>query len=106
VEASEENILTFHTNVRQGVIIGLHVFHLHVHWMYPLAFTLIIFGHFFYYVGKGVLGEAKKVWLGEDQAKGVMGIGTAKRKLHRGKEGMHETDGMGQGIEHESAGIV
>lgn len=70
--------------------------------MYPIAFTLIIVGHFFYYVGKGVLGEAKKVWLGEDQAKGIMGIGTAKRKLHR----MHEADGVGQGIQHESAGVV
>jgi len=89
-----------------GVIIGLHVFHLHVHWLYPIAFTLIIVGHFFYYVGKGVLGEAKKVWLGEDQEKGIMGIGTAKRKLHLGSGRMHGTDGMGQGIEHESAGVV
>jgi solute carrier family 35 protein F1/2 len=74
--------------------------------MYPLAFTLIIVGHFFYYVGKGVLGEAKKAWLGEDQEKGVMGIGTAKRKIHRGNMGIHGTVGMEQGIEHESAGVV
>jgi len=92
--------------MQQGVIIGLHVFHLHVHYLYPIAFTLIIIGHFFYYVGKGVLGEAKKVWLGEDQAKGIMGIGTAKRKLHLGSGGMHRTDGIGQAIEHESAGVV
>src|SRR2546430_13866551 len=101
-----ENISSVDTNTQQGVIIGLHVFHLHVHYLYPIAFTLIIVGHFFYYVGKGVLGEAKKVWLGEDQAKGIMGIGTAKRKLHRGDGGMHGTGGTGQGIEHESAGVV
>jgi hypothetical protein len=53
-----------------------------------------------------VLGEAKKAWLGEDQANGIMGIGTAKRKLHLGNSRMHRTDGMGQGIEHESAGVV
>ena len=93
-------------NFLQGVIIGLQVFHLHVHWLYPIAFTLIILGHFFYYVGKGVLGEAKKAWLGEDQANGIMGIGTAKRKIHRGNNGMRTADGTDQGIEHESAGIV
>jgi hypothetical protein len=74
--------------------------------MYPVAFTLIILGHFFYYVGKGVLGEAKKAWLGEDQANGVMGIGTAKKKIHHRNLGIHETGGREQGIEHESAGIV
>ena len=66
-----------------GVIIGIQVFHLHVHWMYPLAFTLIMVGHFVYYLGKGVLGEAQKAWLGEDQSKGISGIGTAKRRLER-----------------------
>jgi hypothetical protein len=45
----------------------------------PVKHQLLIVGHFFYYVGKGVMGEAKKAWLGEDQAKGIMGIGTAKR---------------------------
>ena len=74
--------------------------------MYPLAFTLIILGHFFYYVGKGVLGEAKKAWLGEDQANGVMGIGTAKKKIHHRNLGIRGTGGREQGIEHESAGIV
>jgi len=72
-----------------GVIVGLKVFHLHVHWMYPIAFTLIMIGHFVYYFGKGVLGEAKKSWLGENQEGGHAGIGTAKKR-----------------IEHESMGIV
>jgi len=81
-----------------GVIIGLQVFHLHVHWMYPVAFTLIMIGQFVYYLGKGVLGEAKKAWLGEDQAAGVSGIGTAKRKIQK-----HGTGGLPGS---ESAGVV
>ena len=84
-----------------GVIIGLQVFHLHVHWMYPIAFTLIMVGHFVYYLGKGVFGEAQKAWLGEDQSKGISGIGTAKRKLE--KQGQNEHRGL-PGV--EGAGIV
>ena len=68
-----------------GVIVGIQVFHLHVHWLYPVAFVLIMVGHFVYYLGKGVMGEAKKAWLGEDQSKGISGFGTAKRKLERGQ---------------------
>lgn len=52
-----------------GVIIGIRVFHYRVHWMYPIAFTLIMVGHFVYYLGKGVLGEAAKAWLGETRKK-------------------------------------
>ncbi|KAL9112768.1 MAG: hypothetical protein Q9227_003071 [Pyrenula ochraceoflavens] len=82
-----------------GVIIGLKVFGLHVHWMYPLAFTLIMVGHFVYYFGKGVLGEARKAWLGEQQEKGISGLGTAKRKLE-------ETGNTPRRLEAESAGVV
>ena len=64
-----------------GVIIGLEVFHLHVHWLYPIAFVLIIGGHFVYYGTEGVLGEAKKPWLGENQEGGDDGLGTARRRL-------------------------
>ncbi|RMZ81269.1 hypothetical protein DV737_g2582, partial [Chaetothyriales sp. CBS 132003] len=64
-----------------GVIIGLRVFHYTVHWMYPLAFVLIMAGHFVYYFGKGVLGEAQKAWLGENQERGIDGFGSAKRRL-------------------------
>lgn len=69
-----------------GVIIGIQVFHLHVHWMYPIAFTLIMVGHFVYYFGKGVLGEAQKAWLGEDQERGIDGFGSAKRKMRKMQE--------------------
>ena len=86
-----------------GVIIGIQVFHLHVHWMYPLAFTLIMVGHFVYYLGKGVLGEAQKAWLGDDQGKGVNGIGTAKRKLEKNAGGL---DGHRHLPGVEGAGVV
>lgn len=64
-----------------GVIVGLKVFHYHVHWMYPIAFVLIMGGHFVYYGTEGVLGEAKKPWLGENQEGGDDGLGTARRQL-------------------------
>lgn len=64
-----------------GVIVGIQVFGLTVHWMYPVAFVLILVGHFVYYGTEGVLGEARKPWLGEDQAAGFAGIGTARRRI-------------------------
>ena len=64
-----------------GVIVGIQVFHLHVHWMYPIAFVLIIGGHFIYYGTEGVLGEANKPWLGENQEQGDDGVGTARRRF-------------------------
>lgn len=64
-----------------GLIVGLRLFHLHVHWMYPVAFVLIMGGHFVYYGTEGVLGEARKPWLGENQEGGDDGIGTARRRL-------------------------
>jgi solute carrier family 35 protein F1/2 len=64
-----------------GVIVGIQVFHLHVHWMYPVAFVLIMCGHFVYYGTEGVLGEARKPWLGENQEGGDDGLGTARRQL-------------------------
>ncbi|KAK7892653.1 hypothetical protein LTR67_006888 [Exophiala xenobiotica] len=87
-----------------GVIIGIQVFHLHVHWMYPIAFTLIMVGHFVYYFGKGVMGEAKKAWLGDDQEKGIDGFGSAKRKMRKMQEGVA---GVRRGDEGtESMGVV
>ncbi|KAI1611690.1 hypothetical protein EDD37DRAFT_424346 [Exophiala viscosa] len=87
-----------------GVIIGLHVFHLHVHWMYPIAFTLIMVGHFVYYFGKGVMGEAQKAWLGEDQERGIDGFGSAKRRMKLAQQG---SAGVRRGDEGtESMGVV
>ncbi|KAK2781980.1 hypothetical protein FQN53_000230 [Emmonsiellopsis sp. PD_33] len=64
-----------------GVIIGINVFKYTVHWMYPIAFVLIMLGQGIYYLGRRVLGEARKPWLGKNQEKGVSGVGTAKRKI-------------------------
>jgi len=64
-----------------AVIVGIHVFGLHVHWMYPIAFVLILGGHFVYYGTEGVLGEARKPWLGEEQEMGDDGLGTARRRV-------------------------
>ncbi|KAF2768625.1 DUF914-domain-containing protein [Teratosphaeria nubilosa] len=64
-----------------SVIIGTKVFGDHVHYLYPIAFVLIIGGHFVYYGTEGVLGEAKKPWLGENQEGGDDGLGTARRQL-------------------------
>ncbi|QIX00522.1 hypothetical protein AMS68_006039 [Peltaster fructicola] len=66
-----------------GLLVGLSLFHLTPHWLYPVSFVLIIFGHFVYYGTEGVLGEARKPWLGEDQVEGVAGIGTAKREIEQ-----------------------
>ncbi|CZT14923.1 related to membrane protein [Ramularia collo-cygni] len=64
-----------------GVVVGTQVFGLSIHWMYPIAFVLIMVGHFIYYGTEGVLGEAKKPWLGENQEGGSDGFGTARRQL-------------------------
>ncbi|KAF2191494.1 DUF914-domain-containing protein [Zopfia rhizophila CBS 207.26] len=66
-----------------GVAIGVKVFHLSIHWMYPIAFVLIIIGHILYFSRQSMLAEANKPWLGENQEEGVSGIGTARRRVER-----------------------
>ncbi|KAF2819345.1 DUF914-domain-containing protein [Ophiobolus disseminans] len=66
-----------------GVAIGVKVFHLTIHWMYPIAFVLIILGQVIYFVRQTMLAEAKKPWLGEDQGKGHAGVGTARKRVER-----------------------
>ncbi|KAL5117573.1 hypothetical protein ACEQ8H_004466 [Pleosporales sp. CAS-2024a] len=66
-----------------GVAIGVKVFHLHIHWMYPIAFVLIILGQVIYFVRQTRLGDALKPWLGVDQHKGHAGVGTAKKLVQR-----------------------
>ncbi|AEO65582.1 uncharacterized protein THITE_2112705 [Thermothielavioides terrestris NRRL 8126] len=63
-----------------GVIIGTRVFGYTVHWMYPIAFVLIICGLVIYFLAGSILGDSKKPWLGDNQKDGVAGIGTAKLK--------------------------
>lgn len=90
-----------------GVIIGTAVFGYSVHYLYPIAFVLIMIGHFIYYLSAGILGEAKKAWLGENQERGVNGLFTAKRKIDKGEVSVEAPAvGTGRGQGHESAGIV
>ena len=52
--------------------------------MYPIAFVLIIFGQFVYFLMGSVFGEARKPWLGVRQERGIDGLGTARRGIERG----------------------
>ncbi|KAF8461289.1 hypothetical protein BDZ91DRAFT_383047 [Kalaharituber pfeilii] len=78
-----------------GLLIGLRVFGYTIFWMYGVAFACIVLGLVLYYVMSDVLDESKKPWLGEDQQEGVAGIGTAKRRLVRNREGDNEQVGNG-----------
>lgn len=64
-----------------GVAIGIRVFGLSIHWMYPIAFVCIVGGLVVYFIGKQVFGDALKPWLGRNQEKGVNGVGTARRRV-------------------------
>ncbi|KAF8456524.1 solute carrier family 35 member SLC35F1/F2/F6 [Terfezia claveryi] len=66
-----------------GLLIGIEVFHYTIMWLYGVAFTCIVVGLVIYYVLTDVLGESKKPWLGENQEKGVEGVGTAKREISK-----------------------
>lgn len=66
-----------------GVVIGIKVFGLVIYFLYPIAFVLIMVGLVVYFVGRQVLGEAKKPWLGRNQEGGVSGVGTARRRVER-----------------------
>ncbi|KAF2126135.1 DUF914-domain-containing protein [Dothidotthia symphoricarpi CBS 119687] len=66
-----------------GVAIGVKVFGLSIHWMYPIAFVLIIVGQVIYFTRQTMLSEALKPWLGVRQERGWSGVGTAKRRVER-----------------------
>ncbi|OQD74418.1 hypothetical protein PENDEC_c011G04154 [Penicillium decumbens] len=76
-----------------GVCIGVSVFHYHIHWMYPIAFVLIIVGQLIYYLGQRALAEARKPWLGENQEGGVAGLFTAKQRIEHVVPGGTEPNG-------------
>ncbi|KAI0405580.1 DUF914-domain-containing protein [Xylaria palmicola] len=63
-----------------GTIIGIRVFGYAVHFLYPIAFVLIILGQLTYFLAGSMLGDSKKPWLGDAQEAGVAGVGTAKLK--------------------------
>jgi len=64
-----------------SVLIGTRVFHYVIHKLYPVAFVMIIIGLIIYFAFQNSLGESRKPWLGLNQEKGVVGIGTAKKKV-------------------------
>ncbi|KOS16866.1 putative solute carrier family 35 member [Escovopsis weberi] len=61
-----------------GVIVGVRVFGLKVHFLYPIAFVCIVIGLVIYFLSGSALGDSRKPWLGENQEHGVAGFGTAK----------------------------
>ncbi|KAI8942081.1 hypothetical protein NX059_000179 [Plenodomus lindquistii] len=66
-----------------GVAIGVEVFGLSIHWMYPIAFVLIIVGQVIYFLRQSMVGEALKPWLGDEQERGHAGVGTARKRVER-----------------------
>ncbi|EED12905.1 DUF914 domain membrane protein [Talaromyces stipitatus ATCC 10500] len=81
-----------------GVLIGVFVLKLQIHWLYPLAFVMILLGQFVYYLGPprrdGSLGEARKPWLGRNQEQGVSGIFTARRRIVDRARDVVSADGL------------
>jgi solute carrier family 35 protein F1/2 len=64
-----------------GTIVGIHVFGLTIHFMYPIAFVLIIVGLVVYFTMEGRWGDSYKPWLGANQERGFAGTGTAKKRI-------------------------
>ncbi|RKF82399.1 putative solute carrier family 35 member [Golovinomyces cichoracearum] len=64
-----------------GVVIGIEAFGYTIFYLYPIAFVLIIVGLVVYFLSGSMLGDSYKPWLGKNQENGVVGIGTAKRKV-------------------------
>ncbi|KAI9752653.1 MAG: ferrochelatase hem15 [Chaenotheca gracillima] len=80
-----------------GVIIGVKVFDYNIHFMYPIAFVLIMLGLLVYFVGKKILDEARKPWLGEHQEAGVNGIGTYKWTVEKEQRRRGQGEGSDEG---------
>ncbi|KAM7205236.1 Eukaryotic protein of unknown function (DUF914) domain containing protein [Rhypophila sp. PSN 637] len=83
-----------------GVIIGVRVFGYVIHFLYPIAFVLIILGLVTYFLAGSVLGDSKKPWLGDNQAEGYAGFGTAKLKAlnEARKQGLVGREGDGERV--------
>ncbi|KAH8588643.1 hypothetical protein B0O99DRAFT_524549 [Bisporella sp. PMI_857] len=72
-----------------GVVIGIKVFGYKIYYLYPIAFVLIILGLIVYFLAGSMLGDSKKPWLGENQERGVAGLGTAKLKAIKEAQAQH-----------------
>lgn len=63
-----------------ALLIGIRLFGYYVFWLYPVGFVFTVLGVVVYSISlTNPVGESLKPWLGEDQAEGIAGIGTAKR---------------------------
>jgi solute carrier family 35 protein F1/2 len=68
-----------------ALIVGVHLFGYKIIWLYPMGFCFTIGGVLVYYLVPNslTLGDALKPWLGEEQEKGIVGVGTAALYLRR-----------------------
>lgn len=95
------------TNNFWGLLIGIKVFGYTVFWLYPVGFVFIIIGQVVYFILPGtVQHEHNKPWLGENQERGVVGVGTAKKKATTVEAEPGATSGSSSGddsdiVEHE-----
>ncbi|ANB12329.1 hypothetical protein AWJ20_579 [Sugiyamaella lignohabitans] len=65
-----------------SLLIGIRVFGYYVYWLYPVGFVFTVLGMIIYYAApQTALGEAIKPWLGENQSKGIVGLGTARKHV-------------------------
>lgn len=63
-----------------ALLIGIRLFGYYVFWLYPVGFVFTVLGVVVYSISlTNPVGESLKPWLGEDQAEGIAGFGTAKR---------------------------
>lgn len=67
-----------------SLLVGIEAFGYYVYWLYPVGFVFTILGVICYCAAPMTkFGESVKPWLGEDQEKGISGLGTAKARLNR-----------------------
>lgn len=81
-----------------SVLIGIRVFGYVIRKLYPAAFVMIILGLVTYFAFQNSLGESHKPWLGLNQEKGIVGIGTAKRKIKVDIEAVSGASAAAEGV--------
>lgn len=65
-----------------SLLVGIEAFGYYVFWLYPVGFVCTVLGIVCYCAAPmSDLGEAVKPWLGENQERGINGLGTARKGL-------------------------
>lgn len=65
-----------------SLLVGIEAFGYYVYWLYPVGFVCTVIGIVCYCAAPmSDMGEAVKPWLGENQERGINGIGTARKGL-------------------------